>query len=48
MVNITAAKKSSGVSIMTEAASQRGDLSTSSNTVSRTAKNSIYKINDNE
>ena len=48
MVNITAMKKSSGVSIMTEAASQRGDLDSSSNTVSRTAKNAIYKISDNE
>jgi IS30 family transposase len=48
MVNITAAKKSKGVSIMTEAASQRGDLNSNSNTVSRTAKNAIYKINDNE
>ena len=48
MVNITAAKKSKGVSIMTEAASQRGDLKDSANTVSRTAKNAIYKISDNE
>ena len=48
MVNTTAIKKSSGVSIMTEAASQRGDLGDDSGTISRTAKNAIYKISDNE
>jgi len=48
MVNVTAMKRSKGVSMMTEAASQRGDAVKGSDTVSRTAKNAIFKINDDQ
>ena len=50
MVNVTAMKKSKGVSMMTEAASQRGDVSKNKDSVSisRTAKNAIFKINDDQ
>ena len=48
MVNVTAMKRSKGVSMMTEAASQRGDANKESTTISRTAKNAIFKINDDQ
>ena len=50
MVNVTAMKKSKGVSMMTEAASQRGDVSKSKDsvTISRTARDAIFKINNDE
>tara|TARA_R100000988_G_scaffold85439_1_gene48337 strand:+ start:1000 stop:1356 length:357 start_codon:yes stop_codon:yes gene_type:complete len=50
MVNVTAMKKSKGVSMMTEAASQRGDVSKNKDsvTISRTARDAIFKINNDE